>query len=162
MRTHQLYTYSLKYYQSRITFHKIIKNTVQRRLAREMPKTLKKTMLALAIITITVLSLLITGTLEFNTSEKDELLILEVNHSDSWKGTIRENDSNYTISGFGNHKRYLARLDPDEWVISIKIQKTGYDTNPLYIRLKLADGTVLKETSTIKPHGTAHLSITIP
>ena len=127
-----------------------------------MPKTLKKMMLVLAIITITVLSLMMTGTLEFNTSEKDDFLIMEVNYSGSWKGTIQENDSNYTISGFGNHKRYLARLNTDEWVISIKIQKTGYDTNLLYIRLKLADGTVLEETSTIKPQGTAEMSIMIP
>jgi hypothetical protein len=126
-----------------------------------MPKTLKKMMLVLATITITVLSLIMTGTLEHNASEKDDLLILEVNYAGSWKGTIRENDSNYTITGFGNHKRYLARLNTDEWVISIKIQKTVYDTNILYIRLKLADGAVLKETSTIKPRGTAEMSITI-
>ena len=127
-----------------------------------MPKTLKKMMLVLSFITITVLSLMMTGTLEFNISEKDDLIIMEVNYSGSWKGTIRENDSNYTISGFGNHKRYLARLNTDEWVISIKIQKTVYDTNILYIRLKLADGAVLKETSTTEPQGTAEMSIIIP
>jgi hypothetical protein len=101
---------------------------------------------------------LLTGFLE---SDKDDRIILEIEYYDKWEAVISDGNSNTTLSGYGRTQSVLLRPRGDVWTISATVRKIDQSACILYVRLKLMDGTVLRQSATAEPYGKAYINITI-
>ena len=94
-------------------------------------------------------------------NDKIDGLVVEVDYFDHWNVTIVEDGSTWTWSGFGKMEKNMMRLSTDEWVIRVRVQKMDDSLGFLTVRVKLKDGTILKEAYTSEPYGEAFISLEI-
>lgn len=103
-------------------------------------------------------SLFMTGFLD---RERVEDVLVEVDYFDHWNMTVSESSYSWSFSGFGRMERCFVRVDGDVWVISVEAQKEDSSSGQLAVRVKLRDGTVLKQASTSEPFGKVSFTIEI-
>lgn len=90
----------------------------------------------------------------------DEVVIV-VDYYDSWNMTLSENGSVKSLSGFGKMERVLMRPADGPWTINMRVQKLDGSNGYIRVRIRLRDGTILKEGSTSTPYGTVDISLEI-
>jgi len=88
-------------------------------------------------------------------------VVLVVDYYDSWNMTLSENGSMKSLSGFGKMERVLMRPTDGPWTINMRVQKLDASSSYIRARIRLRDGTILKEDSTSAPYGTVDISIEI-
>jgi len=120
-----------------------------------------KSGIIISVLVVFVFACAISLTGFLDAKDKIDSLIVEVDYFDHWNVTINEDSSTWAWSGFGKMEKNLMRLSADEWIIHISAQKKDDSSGFLTMRVKLKDGTVLKEISTSKPYGKANLSLEI-
>lgn len=103
-------------------------------------------------------SLFLTG---FLGRERVEDVILEVDYFENWNLNISEDGYSWSFSELGRTEKCIARVDDDEWVITVDARKVDGSSGRLTVRIKLRDGTVLKEASTSEPYGAVSFTIEI-
>jgi hypothetical protein len=115
--------------------------------------------LAIAALTgLGTAGVLLTGFLE---SDRDDRVILEIEYYDKWEAIISDGTSNTTLSGYGRTQSVLMRPRGDVWTLSATVRKIDQSTCILYLRVKLMDGTVLRQAATSEPYGKAYITLTI-
>lgn len=106
----------------------------------------------------TLSSLGLTGFLD---RERVEDVLVEVEYFDHWNMTVSESSYTWSFSGFGRTERRFVRVDGHAWVISVEAQKEDASSGRLVVRVKLRDGTVLKQAFTSEPFGKVSFTIEI-
>lgn len=115
-------------------------------------------MVIVALTGLGTAGVLLTGFLE---SDKDDRIILEIEYYDKWEAVISDGTKNTTLSGYGKTQSVLLRPHDDVWTISVTVQKIDQSACILYARLKLMDGTILRQAATAEPYGKFHINIKI-
>ena len=108
---------------------------------------------------VLVATLMLTGMIG-NQRSVDEVIIV-VDYYDSWNMTLSENGSIKSLSGFGKIERVLMRPTDGLWTINMRVHKLDASNGYIRARIRLRDGTILKEDSTSAPYGTVDIFIEI-
>lgn len=120
-----------------------------------------KSGIIISVLVVVILASAISLTGFLDAEDNIDCIIIEVDYFDHWNVTITEDSSTWTWSGFGKMEKNLMRITADEWIIQICAQKMDDSYGYLTMRVKLKDGTVLKEVYTSKPFGKADLTLEI-
>jgi hypothetical protein len=110
-------------------------------------------------VTILAGSLLLTGLLEAD--QKTNEVVLEVDYFEHWNMTFSHDNIEASWSGMGRKEKLLVRPTGDAWVISVKAEKIDASSGKLGVRIKLLDGSILGEASTVLPYGKISLVVEI-
>ena len=120
-----------------------------------------KSGIIISVLVVLVLASAISLTGFLDAEDNIDCIIVEVDYFDHWNVTIKEGGSTWAWSGFGKMEKNLMRVTADEWVIHLIAQKKDDSYGYLTMRVKLKDGTVLKEVYTSKPFGKAELTLEV-
>lgn len=106
------------------------------------------TILGIVILASTVM---LTGILE--TNDRIDEVVLEVDYFEHWNVTFSHDSIEETWSGMGRKETVLIRPSGGTWVISVEAEKMDESSGYLRVKIKLLDGTILKQAVTMLPYG---------
>jgi len=115
------------------------------------------TILGIVILACTVM---LTGILEVN--DRIDEVVLEVDYFEHWNVTFSHDSIEESWSGMGRKETVLIRPSGGTWVISVEAEKLDESSGYLRVKIKLLDGTILKQAVTMLPYGKITMVLEIP
>jgi hypothetical protein len=115
------------------------------------------TILGIVILACTVM---LTGILEVN--DRIDEVVLEVDYFEHWNVTFSHDSIEESWSGMGRKETVLIRPSGSTWVISVEAEKVDESSGYLRVKIKLLDGTILKQAVTMLPYGKITMVLEIP
>ena len=115
------------------------------------------TILGIVILACTVM---LTGILEVN--DRIDEVVLEVDYFEHWNVTLSHDSIEESWSGMGRKETVLIRPSGGTWVISVEAEKLDESSGYLRVKIKLLDGTILKQAVTMLPYGKITMVLEIP
>jgi hypothetical protein len=115
------------------------------------------TILGIVILACTVM---LTGILEVN--DRIDEVVLEVDYFEHWNVTFSHDSIEESWSGMGRKETVLIRPSGGTWVISVEAEKVDESSGYLRVKIKLLDGTILKQAVTMLPYGKITMVLEIP
>ena len=115
------------------------------------------TILGIVILACTVM---LTGILEVN--DRIDEVVLEVDYFEHWNVTFSHDSIEESWSGMGRKETVLIRPSGGTWIISVEAEKLDESSGYLRVKIKLLDGTILKQAVTMLPYGKITMVLEIP